>query len=156
MCAHVTDAPLCADDGGHRQLVGVEKNDANVRVACRVKADPVDERMQFEWLVWPGPVSDLHPQRSAATGSYVTAAVLSQRNDTAVGELVLPAMTVAEAAQFADRAAASKRPFALDTVSCRATNAVGRQQTPCLYHIIPASEYGRRVRAAVLRPLRRP
>lgn len=149
MRVHYTDAPFCADDGSQRQLVGVEKNEANVRVVCRVRADPVDDRMQFEWLVWPGPVSDLHPQRSAATGSYVTAALPSPRNnDTAsslaVGELVLPAMTVAEAAQYADRAASSKRPAALDTVSCRATNAVGRQQSPCLYHIIPACEYGRR------------
>lgn len=155
MCA---DAPVCADDGGQSQLVGVEAAERSVRIACRVMADPADDRVQFEWLVWPGVAADAHPQRSpsvVATGSYVTTAVSGPRNDTAtggglvVGELVLPATAVGGPdagrpyATAADRAgpASSKRPVVLDTVSCRAANSVGRQQNPCLYHIVPACEY---------------
>ncbi|XP_026817437.1 uncharacterized protein LOC113556591 [Rhopalosiphum maidis] len=144
-------APVCADDGDQLQLVGVEANENNVRIVCRVRADPADDRVQFEWLVWPGAAAaatgELHQQQSpsvVATGSYVTTALPNQRNDTAVGELVLPAMTVGvpDVVQYVDRAPYFKKPIVLDTISCRATNAVGRQQNPCLYHIIPASPPG--------------
>jgi len=130
--------------------VGVEANEKNVHIVCRVKADPADERVQFEWLVWPGAAAaatgELHQQQSpsvVATGSYVTTGLPNQRNDTAVGELVLPAMTVGvpDMVQYVERAPHGKKPIVLDTVSCRATNAVGRQQNPCLYHIIPACKY---------------
>lgn len=154
---------MCADDGGQPQLVGVENSEDSVRVTCRVRADPADDRVQFEWLVWPGAepaasaaaaAAELHQQQSpsvVATGNYVTTALSSPRNDTAatagtvVGELVLPATTVGapllDIVQYADRAANVKRPVVFDTVSCRATNAVGRQQNPCLYHIVPACEF---------------
>ncbi|XP_025423615.1 uncharacterized protein LOC112692984 [Sipha flava] len=146
-------APVCADDGNQRQLVGVEKNEKNVRIVCRVKADPADERVQFEWLVWPGvaEATELHQQQSpsvVATGNYVTTAMSGSPNDTAtglvIGVLELPAMTVgvADVVQYVDRAANVRKPIVLDTVSCRATNAVGRQQNPCLYHIVPASSPG--------------
>uniref|UniRef100_A0A2H8TIZ6 B-cell receptor CD22 n=1 Tax=Melanaphis sacchari TaxID=742174 RepID=A0A2H8TIZ6_9HEMI len=144
-------APVCADDGNQLQLVGVEANENNVRIVCRVRADPADDRVQFEWLVWPGAAAaatgELHQQQSpsvVATGSYVTTALPNQRNDTAIGELVLPAMSVGvpDVVQYADRTSRVKKPIVLDTVSCRATNAVGRQQNPCLYHIIPASPPG--------------
>lgn len=148
---------MCADDGGPVQLVGVEKNENSVRVTCRVRADPADDRVQFEWLVWPGAeaaAAELHQQQSpsvVATGNYVTTALPSNpRNDTAaaglvvVGQLVLPATTVGvplDVVQYADRSSSNvKRPVVFDTVSCRATNAVGRQQHPCLYHIVPACE----------------
>lgn len=159
MCA---DAPVCADDSSQPQLVGVEAADRSVRIVCRVTADPADDRVQFEWLVWPGVAADVHPQRSpsvVATGSYVTTAVSGPRNDTAaaglvIGELVLPATAVggpdaSHPYAVADRAGptSSKRPAVLDTVSCRAANSVGRQQNPCLYHIVPACEYyGNRTR----------
>lgn len=133
--------------------MGVEKHENNVHVVCRVRADPADDRVQFEWLVWPGgtaTAAELHQQQSpsvVATGNYVTTALSSSRNDTAagtvVGELVLPATTVGfpDAAQYVDRAPSFRKPVVLDTVSCRATNAVGQQQRPCVYHIIPACEY---------------
>lgn len=146
-------APVCADDGNQLHLVGVEKYEKNVRVMCRVRADPADERVQFEWLVWPGmaaaTVAELHQQQSpsvVATGNYVTTALSNSRNDTAaglvVGELELPAMAVgvADVVQYADGAPNVRKPVVLDTVSCRATNAVGRQQNPCLYHIVAACE----------------
>ncbi|XP_029344513.1 uncharacterized protein LOC100569162 isoform X1 [Acyrthosiphon pisum] len=144
-------APVCADDDNQLQLVGVEANENHVRIVCRVRADPADDRVQFEWLVWPGAAAaatgELHQQQSpsvVATGSYVTTALPNQRNDTAVGELVLPATNVGvpDVVQYVDRAPHVKKPIVLDTVSCRATNAVGRQQNPCLYHIIPASPPG--------------
>ncbi|KAE9525141.1 hypothetical protein AGLY_014555 [Aphis glycines] len=134
-----SDAPVCADDGNQLQLVGVEANENNVRIVCQVRADPADDRVQFEWLVWPGAASaatgELHQQQSpsvVATGSYVTTALPNQRNDTAVGELVLPAMTVGvpDVVQYVDRAPHVKKPIVLDTVSCRATNAVGPPPGP--------------------------
>lgn len=146
-----TDAPFCADESGQPQLVGVKKDDVSVRVVCRLRADPVDDRTQFEWIVWPGAVAALQPpshQSSRgvpAAGSYVTTANAGSRNNTAgaghhdsvVGELVLPVSK-----READGTTASSvKPTPLDSVSCRASNAVGRQQTPCLYHIIPACEY---------------
>lgn len=144
---------MCADDDSQLQLVGVEKNEMDVHVVCRVKADPVDDSMQFEWLVWPGTAAagaELHqeqPPSVVATGSYVTSALSGTRNDTAAGlvagELVLPATTMAvlDVVQYADKTSSLKKPVVLDTVSCRATNTVGRQQNPCLYYIIPACEY---------------
>lgn len=150
-CVFLLVAPVCADDGSQLQLVGVEKNEKNVRIMCRVRADPADEHVQFEWLVWPGAAAaaELHQQQSpsvVATGNYVTTAMSNSRNDTAaglvVGELELPAMAVgvADVVQYVDRSPNVRRPVVLDTVSCRATNAVGRQQNPCLYHIVPACE----------------
>lgn len=144
-------APICADEGSQRQLVGVEKNEKDARIMCRVKADPADEYVQFEWLVWPGlaTAAELHQQQSSnvvATGNYVTTAISNSPNDTAaglvVGVLKLPAMTVgvADVVQYVDRATNVRKPIVLNTVSCRATNAVGRQQNPCLYHIVPACE----------------
>lgn len=150
------DAPVCADEGSQQQWVGVENNE-NVRVTCRVRSDPADDRVQFEWVVWPGgaATTDMHqhqqqlPPRSLATGNYVTTALSSvTQNETiaattaglATGELVLPTpnIGVSDESLYGDRAANIKKPIVLHTVSCRATNAVGQQQNPCLYYIIPA------------------
>ncbi|VVC33927.1 Immunoglobulin subtype,Immunoglobulin-like domain,Immunoglobulin-like fold,Immunoglobulin subtype 2 [Cinara cedri] len=145
-------APVCADGGP--QLVGVEASEKTVRVTCRVRADPADDLVRFQWTVTPGPASnagELHQQQSS--GVMATGALSgSPRNSTAaagglaVGELVLPAFTIGvpDAVQYAqDRpSAGNNKPAVLASVNCRATNAVGAQQKPCVYNIIPATPPG--------------
>lgn len=153
------DAPVCVDDHG-MQYVGVEKNDKSVRITCRVRADPANDLVQFDWSVMPGAAAtaaELHQQQSlsvVATSNYVTTALSgSQRTDTAaaggglvVGELNLTAFTVGlpdmnQYAQDTPPSAGKNKPVVLDSVSCQATNAVGVQQKPCKYYIIPACKF---------------
>jgi len=149
---------VCADDGGRPRLVGAEKTEDDVRVTCRVNADPSDDPVQFEWSVWPGDAAadarHTPPSGVAAAGNYVTTALSAgPRNGTAaaglaVGELVLPAAAAAAPDMMQQRATDrapnvngnSKTAAMSYTVSCRATNAVGRQHVPCLYRIVPAGE----------------
>lgn len=141
------------------QYVGVEKNDKSVRITCRVRADPADDLVQFDWSVLPGAAStaaELHQQQSlsvVATSNYVTTALSgSPRNDMAardglvIGELNLTAFTVGlpDMVQYAydtSPSAAKNKPVVLDSVSCQATNAVGVQRKPCKYYIIPACKF---------------
>lgn len=90
--------------------IGALRHDP-VKVLCEVDADPGDEELRFSWTLQRGrEVLPLPGTRAVKRG--------------AISELVYTPVAESD----------------FGTLACWASNSVGRQETPCNFHIIHASK----------------
>ncbi len=104
----IPDAPYCKPD--QVQVFGVAREES-VRVSCEVEANPVGSTT-FEWRFnasGDGEVVDVPHDRFVRRSPALSVVEYVPRTELDYGSLL-----------------------------CRATNSVGRQREPCVFHLVPA------------------